>query len=342
MSALKLAIGKVITPRVLFGLALAAVIATWLMLLIGGLVNPNEAGMACSAGLKNILAPACDGKPMEGHALFEHGHRLWGYAIGWLTIVIAIGAWASPDLPKKTKLLALGTTSFIFIQGMLGLLTVWLGFAAAAPGDVPRTNPYMSTVHLVVGYSFLAFIVFVAWRLAPSRRADPTWGPKLTRRYVMVAAVLTFVQVIVGGAMRHFGAGMICGDDPIGCSGRGIMPSTGLEALHMGHRLLGYLVAIAVVTVAITAMRAARRADRKTVAALAWVPLVLVLAQVTLGLLTVASGKIPVVVAFHTAIGGLLLASLVGVFLGLGPLGARRALPSTGSARATNAKGALA
>lgn len=343
VTTVRAAIAKVIGPKVLFALALAGVAMTWLMLLIGGTVNPNEAGMACSADWHNMLVPKCDDLPMTGGALYEHGHRLWGYAIGWLTFAIALGAWASPDLAKKTKHLAFASLSYVVVQALLGLLTVALGFAHAKAGEAPRTNPYMSTAHLVVGYGFLSLMVVLAWRLAPSRRADPSWGESLPRRFVMIAAGLALVQSVVGGAMRHFGAGMICGDDPIGCAGRGIIPSTGLEALHMTHRGLGYLIAVVVVFVTLRALRTASAAQRPKVAMLALAPLLFVVAQVSLGLLTVMAGKIVVVVALHTAIGGLLVASLVAVYLGLGPLGARRAAVAHAPIEsASNAKGALA
>ena len=45
-------------------------------------------------------------------------------------------------------------------------------------------SPALSTSHLVVGYAFLALLVLLAWRLAPSRRLDPTAGLTLPRSLI--------------------------------------------------------------------------------------------------------------------------------------------------------------
>ncbi|MFO0748799.1 MAG: COX15/CtaA family protein [Myxococcota bacterium] len=304
-------------PRTLFVVAVLGVVATWLMLLIGGTVNPTGSSLACTWTPTDLLFPTCNGSAfptMEGGVLYEHGHRLWGWMVGVLTTTLLIGAWAAADVNRKTKWLAVGAFFLVLAQGALGGLTVFVGL-----------NPILSTAHLVTGYSFLAVMVLLAWRLAPSRRAEPSLGATHPRNGLIVAAALTLLQILIGGGMRHFGAGMICGDDPIGCGPQGLWPDMGLQQLHMVHRFVAYLTAIVVVTASVQAMRRARRpeVDRPAIARLAWVPLVLVLAQVALGLLTIITGKAVAVVMFHTAIGGLLLAALVAVVLGFGPLGAR-------------------
>lgn len=318
MSDVRRFVNRLLSRRTLFVVALLGVVATWLMLLIGGTVNPTGSSLACTWKPSDLLFPTCNGSAfpaMEGGVLYEHGHRLWGWLVGMLTTTLLIGALAAYDVPRATKWLAVGAFFLVLAQGALGGLTVLVGL-----------NPYLSTAHLVTGYSFLAMMVLLAWRLVPSKRPDPALGDSYPRGALLAATGLVFLQILVGGGMRHFGAGMICGDDPVGCNGQGLWPETGLQQLHMIHRLLGYLTAIVVVVVALGAMRRARTTtiDRPFVAKLAWLPLVLVIVQVALGLFTVMTGKIVAVVMFHTAIGGLLLASLFALYLGFGPLGGRR------------------
>jgi heme A synthase len=323
-SSLRDLIARALTPRVVFGMVLAATIATWIMLLIGGTVNPTGSSLACDWSPSDLLFPTCNGAAfpeMKGGVLFEHGHRLWGWLVGIFTTATLIGAWAGRDIAPNTRWMALGAFFLVLAQGALGGLTVVLGL-----------NPYVSTGHLVVGYSFLATMVVLTWRLAPSRRATPTLGTTLPRGTLTALTLLALGQIVLGGVIRHFGAGFACGADPIGCSGQGLWPALGLGKLHMAHRLLGYLVAVLVLVFAWRARRSALAAGRNPIAALALLPIALVLAQVGLGLLTVMTREV-IVVAFHTAFGGLLLANLVALRTGFGPLGdqTRAAAPAKGA-----------
>ncbi|PKQ15421.1 MAG: hypothetical protein CVT68_09290 [Actinobacteria bacterium HGW-Actinobacteria-8] len=305
---------RIFTPGRLFGLAVAASILTWVMLLIGGTVNPTGSSLACSDWRFNALGmPLCNGElfpAMTGGVQFEHGHRLWGWLVGVSTVGVAVWSLIDKRLPKATRWLAVGGVFMVLAQGALGGITVLLGL-----------NPWVSTSHLLLGYGFLSLMIFVAWRLHPTRRAAPAMGARLPRGALALAVGLVLVQALFGAAMRHFGAGMICGDDPVGCGGLGFWPAMGLGKLHMTHRLFGYAVLVLVVVIAVRARRQALTAGRTRAAWLALAPAVLVVTQVALGLLTVVTGKGVAIVTLHTAVGGLLMATTVMLYLAFGPLG---------------------
>lgn len=305
---------RIFTPGRLFGLAVAASILTWVMLLIGGTVNPTGSSLACTDWRFNALGmPLCNGElfpSMTGGVQFEHGHRLWGWLVGVATVGVAVWAIMDKRLPKTTRWLAVGGVFMVLAQGALGGITVLLGL-----------NPWVSTGHLLLGYGFLSLMIFVAWRLHPTRRTAPAEGARLPRGVLALAVGLVLLQALLGAAMRHFGAGMICGDDPVGCGGLGFWPAMGLGKLHMTHRLFGYAVLVAVVVIAFGARRQALAAGRPRAARLALVPAALVVIQVVLGLFTVITGKVVVVVTLHTAVGGLLMAATVMLYLAFGPLG---------------------
>ncbi len=316
IAAVQSAIARLIGPRVLFGTALAATLATWIMLLIGGTVNPTGSSLACDWSPRDLIFPTCNGAAfpeMTGGVLYEHGHRLWGWLVGIFTTLTLVGAWARPEVQRRTKLIALGALLLVLAQGALGGITVALGL-----------NPYVSTAHLVVGYSFLALMVVLSWRLAPSRSAAPHEGERLARRLIAIVALVVLLQIVLGGVIRHFGAGLVCGADPIGCQGHGLWPNHPHQQLHMSHRFLGYTAALIVLFLTFKAAPAARAAGRLGVSRLAILPAFIVLAQVALGLLTIITGEV-VAVAFHTAFGGLLLANLAALWAGFGPLGHPRA-----------------
>lgn len=315
-ATIRSAIARVMTPRALFATSVLAALATWIMLLIGGTVNPTGSSLACDWSPTDLLFPTCNGAAfpeMTGGVLYEHGHRLWGWLVGIFTTATLIGAWARPEVATRTKWIALGALLLVLAQGALGGLTVALGL-----------NPYVSTAHLVTGYSFLSLMVVLSWRLHPTRSADPARGTRLHRGLVAIAATVVLFQIVLGGIIRHFGAGLICGADPIGCAGQGLWPDTYQQQLHMSHRLFGYFALLLVIVAALRAAPAARVAGRSAIARLALAPIAIVVVQVTLGLLTVITGEV-VAVAFHTAFGGLLLATLVALWAGFGPLGQPRA-----------------
>ena len=73
-----------VTP---FRLALATVVATFALLLIGGTVNPTGSSLACPDW------PLCHGEflpAFEGGVQYEHSHRLAGAAVGLATILLIL------------------------------------------------------------------------------------------------------------------------------------------------------------------------------------------------------------------------------------------------------------
>ena len=254
---------------------------TWVLLWIGGLVNPMGASLACPDW---YFFPTCNGEllpAMTGGVLFEHGHRLWASMVGALTVLFSIVIWRTQQDRLLRGLSVLGVIA-VALQGTLGGLTVLMGL-----------NAVLSTMHLVVAMSFFCLLIYMALRLSNALNGK-------LNRYFLSAFVLTFVQILLGGLIRHVGAGMACGNDWLSC-GPEFWPAWHLGQLHMLHRLLGYTV---LVVIGWTSVKQAGQ----TLWAIA--PMVLVCVQVILGLWTVGSMRAPYVVAMHTAIGALTLASL--------------------------------
>jgi len=123
--------------------------------------------------------------------------------------------------------------------------------------------------------------------------------------WVTTAAV--YLQILLGAAVRHTGAGLVCTDVPL-C--RGAFWPTGVHPmvhLHMAHR------AFAVVVLALLSWSSWRiaRSSRGMVRALALAAPALALLQIALGLLTILSLKDIVPLTAHLLVGALLLADCV-------------------------------
>src|SRR5262249_3951666 len=74
-------------PRVVHRFAVATAVATYLLILIGGLVHGTGSSLACPDW------PTCYGSlmpKMEGGVLIEHSHRLAATTVGILTVALAI------------------------------------------------------------------------------------------------------------------------------------------------------------------------------------------------------------------------------------------------------------
>ncbi len=259
------------------------VVCTWILLVIGGLVNPMGASLACPDW---YFVPTCNGElfpEMKGGVLYEHGHRLWASLVGILTLALAIMIWRNVKTDRVTRIGGIVAVLAVALQGTFGGLTVLVGL-----------SPTLSTIHLCLAMAFFCLLIYLALRLGSDQR--------ISRGYTgfLHAFYLTFVQILLGGLIRHVGAGMACGNDWLSC-GPEFWPSWGLGQLHMVHRLVGYALLMVIGWVSIKQLKVTRWAI---------VPLGLVMFQVLLGLVTVATLRHAHVVAMHTAIGALTLASL--------------------------------
>jgi heme A synthase len=281
--------------------AVATAAATFLLLVIGGLVHPTGSSLACPDW------PLCNGMvfpPMRGGILYEHGHRLAALAVTLLTVALAVGVFrARRERPLPG--LALLAVGLVGVQAALGAITV-----------VYRLPLIVSASHLATSMAFFSLVIYLAHRLRPGA----AWAPPVGRGLVGLTAAAVYVQIVVGALVRHTGSALACGTDLLLCDGAA-WPPWGPAQVHMLHRLLGYLVAALVVASALRTWRLAAEGPpiRRRLALLAPA---LAAAQVTLGLLTVASYVSLPIVALHLAFGAALLASQLTLFLLLGPRGA--------------------
>ena len=293
-----------------YGFAVATAVATWLLLVIGGTVNPTGSSMACPDW---YFVPTCHGEiwpeDWSGGVLFEHGHRLWASLVGMMTVVLGVLLWRHGSVDRATGWMGLGAILLVAFQGTLGGITVLVGLSAA-----------ISTVHLLLANLFFSLIILLAARARAQIMPLAQRGPCLDRRLVVVAFVLVLGQILLGGAVRHLGAGLACGNDWLGCGPAGFWPALGEAQLHMLHRFAGFVVVLAVAWTSLVTAKDASSAGRPVIARLAWVPTGLVGFQALLGLTTVATGRSLVLVTLHTATAGLVLASLVLVWVAVGPL----------------------
>jgi heme A synthase len=135
-------------------------------------------------------------------------------------------------------------------------------------------------------------------------------------RLALGAAIVTFILIVIGSIVRVTGSGMGCGTDWPSCNGQ-FLPNLSNSAvatvIEMIHRLFTLVVGLAVVAVAVQALRRYRAVPQIFI--LAMLGVVLYLLQAALGALTVASSNAWWSVMIHLANAMLLLASYVIMWL---------------------------
>jgi len=238
---------------------------------------------------------------MTGGVFWEHLHRL---VAGGLVLVFAAATYVGwkPEAHRPAiRKWALAGIALLVVQSVFGGLTVLM-----------RLPDAVSTTHLALAFLFLALTTGLTVVTAPrwTSGEGPTKGLVGLRTVALGGAVLTFLQSVLGAAVRHMDAGLVCPDVPL-CLGQWIPPlQTATVAVHFGHRVVGILL---LVSLAILTVRAVRELGPSLARTLALSAGILVVGQVTLGFLSVYMRLAVIPVSLHTLLAATILALTVAV-----------------------------
>ena len=191
-----------------------AVIATFLLVVAGGLVTSHEAGLAVvdwpnTFGANMFLYPL---SKMTGGIYYEHAHRLFGALVGLTTMGLAIRLWRRDDRRPVHRFATLAV-GLVVIQGVLGGLRVTGGFTLSTSEADMAPSIALAVTHGVMGQVFLSLIVGLAvvtstaWLEAPAAEKKASAGMDRTLQIWLVAALV--VQLVLGAVQRHTAQGLI-------------------------------------------------------------------------------------------------------------------------------------
>jgi heme A synthase len=283
-------------------------LATFCLLIAGGLVSTTESGLACPDW------PLCEGQyipRMVNGKQFEHTHRLIASFVATMTFGLCALLFKHRRKDRVLTRLGVLASALVVVQALLGALTVKL-----------RLPAWVSSTHQATAMAFFALSVTLAFltrqRLPFSARSKPALpvqvsGPDRTRlgRGVLAVTGLTYLQIVSGAVMRHVRGGLACGFDFPLCLGQ-IWPLHGHFGIqsHMIHRLGGLIVGVASLGLAVCL----GRTREKKMKVLAAVLVLGVLAQIALGILTILSFRDLSLMTLHSSLGAALLALLVSTY----------------------------
>ncbi len=171
---------------------------TLFLLVAGALVTSNDAGLAVPDWPLSYgsLTP-----PMVGGIFYEHGHRMVATVAGILTIILAV--WISRREPRSW-MRKLGWTALaaVIAQGILGGITVKFFLP-----------PWVSVAHAALAQSFFCILVALAlftskWWQSDLPELRYTAQPPVRERAIK-AAVVVFIQLLLGAAYRHHAFGIL-------------------------------------------------------------------------------------------------------------------------------------
>lgn len=229
-----------------------------------------------------------------GGIFYEHGHRLIASTVGFLCIIQAI--WLQRREPKKfVRRLGWLSLGAVIVQGLLGGLTVIF----LLPKAISISHAALAEIFFCINVSIAFFTSDWYQRLRTMEKGDApaaaSWG----------LTALVFAQILAGAVMRHLGAGLAIPDFPLSF-GRVIpeFASVNVTAAFV-HRAGGFIVAAAVIAMAI---RLFRFENAHPLRFLGNLLLIVVAAQVLLGGYVIWSGKQPHITSLHVMLGASTLA----------------------------------
>ena len=302
-------------------LALSTAGATFLLILVGGVVRVSDSGLGCGPGGSGFHGwPFCNGDVVPGvnlNSMIEYSHRVLASAVGLMALALAVLAWRRYRSNRALLWSTGGAFVLVVAQGLLGAATVEEGL-----------DEGLVAAHL--GLAMLCFgLLIYAWRATRGQllgTEPPRAGPGF-RTLSVVATGLVLCTVVAGGYMAGTqnygrpdyrlgdGAHHACGKEFPTCNG-GFLPfgQARLVDIHLVHR--AFMYATSLLLLALVAL-ALRRRPSGPVVRTAQAVLALLAAQVLVGALNVWLDEYEALIVLHLTLGTLLWASALGLSLQL-------------------------
>ena len=308
-------------------LADLTVLATFALIVLGGVVRITESGLGCGPGGSGTEGwPLCNGEAVpifhDTEVIIEFSHRILAAVV---TALIAALAWTAYrrlrelEWPLKASI---GAGVLVLVQAALGGLTVEQSLAEE-----------LVAAHLGLAMVLIGLLLWISVRArgelaaqgaplkagGPPERPAPPPVPGL-RPAAATAAVLVLAAIVAGGYVAGTekegvhgeqtniaGAHVACGEQFPGCANQGVLPfgEGRLVDIQLTHRVLVYGASLAILILIALALRRGSRSPLLAAAA------ALLAVQFTLGVLNVLLGEHAALIVAHLVTGTLLWGSVV-------------------------------
>ena len=294
-------------------LVLATAIATFVLIIVGGVVRVSDSGLGCGpAGSGFHGWPFCNGDVVPGmdlNSVVEYTHRALAGIVSLMIVAIVVLA---SRRQREYLVPAVGLLLLILAQAALGGATV----------EDNLEEAYVAA-HLGLAMLLLGGLLYLYRRVSGAPVA--AGGPRM-RVLAIAASGAVLCTIVAGGYMAGTqnygradyqlgdGAHHACGKQFPTCNGD-FMPfgKARLVDIHLTHRAFMYLAAILVTTLVVVAIR------RGVLTRWAWGLAALLVVQILVGALNVWLEEYELLIVLHLALGTLLWAGTLGLTLQLAP-----------------------
>jgi heme A synthase len=294
-------------------LALVTLVATFLLIVLGGVVRVSDSGLGCGPGGSGFHGwPLCNGDVVPGasiHHVVEYSHRTVASSVGLLTLALALLARRRYRRHRGIVLASSLAFGGVVMEGLLGALTV-----------EKNLREELVAAHLGLAMLIFALALYV-WRAsAPGTIGAPVPGtsPRF-RRFAIATQALVLCTIVAGGYMAgtqkygrpdyHLGDGAhhACGRQFPTCND-GFLPfgQSRLVDIHLTHRVFMYLASIAIITLIVMILR---RRPSPGVVRTAYVLGGILALQILVGALNVWLEEYEAMILLHLTLGALLWAT---------------------------------
>lgn len=309
------------SPRWLHRFAVVTLVATFVLIVAGGIVTTRDAGLAVPDW------PLSFGKLMPerwyaiGNIAAEHTHRMIAGTVAMLMLSLAICVQLN-ERRGWVRRLAWAALAAVIAQALLGGATVLV---------LSEARTYIRIFHAVLAQTFFMLMMTLAaatsrrWQNATKLRSA---APSAIRVLSVLTAAVLLVQIMLGAVMRHTHSATALLEFPTSYAGALLPPTdeAGLAALNearfeaheleavtlpqvwsnFAHRAFALAVASAVAALLALVLRRHRH-DAQLVTPVVWLAILLVV-QVLLGALAVWSVRHVLMTTKHVAVGVLMFA----------------------------------
>jgi heme A synthase len=292
-------------------LVLATGIATFVLIILGGVVRVSDSGLGCGpAGSGFHGWPFCNGDVVPGvdlNSIVEYAHRALAIVVGFMILSLFVLAWQ-----RHRQLLG--------VTGALLVLVVAQGALGGATVEENLEEAYVAA-HLGLAMLLLGLLLYL-WRAVTEARTE-SGGP---RKLAIAATAAVLCTIVAGGYMAGTqnygradyrigdGAHHACGKEFPTCNGD-FMPfgDARLVDIHLTHRFFMYIASALVIALVVVSLR------RRVSVRYAWALAGLLAVQVLVGALNVWLDEYELLILLHLALGTLLWATSLGMTLELSP-----------------------
>jgi heme A synthase len=323
-----------VSTRAYRRLAVATLVATFLLIILGGIVRVSGSGLGCGPEGSGFHGwPFCNGDIVPGFeltAVIEYAHRIVAGIVGVMIVLLFVLAVArrveGPRLPTLTGALVV----LVAAQAGLGGLTVEKGL------DEGLVAAHLGLAMVLLGG--LLLLVRMCGARFPSDDGGPTVHnltsnvPRPLKALAALTALVMLATIVAGGYMAGTenygrpdyrlgdGAHHACGKEFPTCNGS-FMPfgESRLVDIHLTHRAFMYLAVLLTVMLMAAVLRRRKALSAAAVARARWLG-ALVAVQVLLGALNVWLDEYELLIVAHLAVGTLVWAVALDLALSLAPV----------------------